>query len=63
MIQPRARIKPGRASLIGGIAVTVASFILWLGVTHEMGVDTAGVLALGVCVAAGIGVWIRMADL
>ncbi|MGD0434284.1 MAG: hypothetical protein ABSA58_24660 [Acetobacteraceae bacterium] len=63
MNQPRARIKPGRASLIGGIAVTVASFILWLGVTHEMGVDTEAVLALGVCVAAGIGIWIRLADL
>jgi protein-S-isoprenylcysteine O-methyltransferase Ste14 len=63
MSQSRARIKPGRASLIGGIAVTVATFVLWFAVTHELGVDTPILLALGVLVAAGIGTWIRLADL
>jgi hypothetical protein len=63
MIQPRARIKPGRASLIGGIAVGIASFILWAAVTRELGVATPVILLLGVCVAAGIGAWIRVADL
>jgi hypothetical protein len=59
----RTRIKPGRASLIGGIAVAIASFLLWAAVSHELGVDTTPVLVLGLAAAAGIGVWIRMADL
>jgi hypothetical protein len=63
MSPPRARIKPGRASLIGGAAVAVASFVLWAAVSHELGADTALTLVLGLLVAAGIGVWIRVADL
>ena len=63
MSQSRARIKPGRASLIGGIAVSVASFVLWAAVAHELGANTYAILALGVVVAAGVGTWIRLADL
>ena len=63
MNQPRARVKTGRASLIGGIAVAAASFILWAAVSHELAADTTGVLIVGLCVAAGIGTWIRVADL
>jgi hypothetical protein len=63
MIQPRATVKSGPASLIGGIAVAVASFVLWACVTHELGADTIPILALGVLLAAGIGAWIRLADL
>ena len=63
MIQPRARIKPGRASLIGGMAVCVATFILWAAIAHELGLDTTAGLVLGVAVAIGIGTWIRVADL
>jgi hypothetical protein len=63
MSQTRARIKPGRASLIGGIAVAVASFVLWTAVAHELGADTTGVLFAGLVVAACIGAWIRVADL
>jgi len=63
MNQPRASVKSGPASLIGGIAVAVASFVLWAAVTHELGADTIAMLALGLLVAAGIGVWIRKADL
>jgi hypothetical protein len=63
MNQIRARIKPGRASLIGGIAVGIASFILWTAVTHELGADTLPVLIVGLCAAAGIATWIRVADL
>ena len=59
----RARIKPGRASLIGGIAVALASFVLWAAIAHELGADTTGVLVVGLCVAIGIGTWIRVADL
>jgi hypothetical protein len=63
MNAPRARIKPGRASLIGGMAVAAASFILWAAIAHEMKTDTAVVLVLGALVAGGIGTWIRVADL
>jgi hypothetical protein len=63
MSPPRARIKPGRASLIGGIAVALASFVLWAAVAHELAADTIAVLVLGLLVAAGIGTWIRVADL
>jgi hypothetical protein len=63
MTPPRASIKPGRASLIGGIAVAAASFILWTAVTHELGADTVAMLVLGLVLAAGIGAWIRAADL
>ena len=63
MSEARARIKPGRASLIGGIAVACASFVLWFAVTHELGVDTAMMRVVGVLAAGGIGTWIRLADL
>jgi hypothetical protein len=63
MSQPRAPIKPGRASLIGGGAVALASFVLWAAIAHELAADTTAVLILGVLVAAGIGTWIRVADL
>ena len=63
MNPPRARIKPGRASLIGGIAVSLASFVLWAAIAHELAADTPIVLGLGVIVSIGIGTWIRVADL
>ena len=63
MNQPRARIKPGRASLIGGIAVGIAAFILWTAIARELGLDTTPGLAFGALVAIGIGTWIRVADL
>jgi ABC-type uncharacterized transport system permease subunit len=59
----RARIKPGKASLIGGIAVGVAVCVLWAAVTHELAADSVPVLVAGVLVAAGIATWIRVADL
>lgn len=63
MIQPRSSVKTGRASLIGGIAVGVASFILWALATHELGIDTPAILFVGLLIAAAIGLWIRVADL
>ena len=63
MNQPRTRIKPGRASLVGGIAVGIASFVLWAAVSHELAADTPLCLVLGLLVATGIGTWIRVADL
>jgi len=59
----RTRIKPGKSSLIGGIAVAIASFILWAAVAHELGADTVPWLVAGFAVAVGVGTWIRVADL
>jgi hypothetical protein len=59
----RARIKPGKASLIGGIAVGVATFVLWGAIAHELAADSVPVLGAGLLAAAGIAAWIRVADL
>ena len=59
----RASVKTGKASLIGGIAVGVAVFVLWGAIAHELGGDTVPVLVAGLLVAAGIATWIRVADL
>jgi hypothetical protein len=63
MSEARSRIKPGRASLIGGIAVAGASFVLWAAIAHELGADGPVCLTVGFLVAIGIGAWIRLADL
>ncbi|HET7883354.1 MAG TPA: hypothetical protein VFL55_20880 [Acetobacteraceae bacterium] len=57
------RIKQGKASLVGGIAVGIAVLILWTAIAHETAADGPAVIALGVLVAAGIAAWIRIADL
>jgi len=57
------RIKPGKASLIGGIAVAFAALMLWTAIAHELAADSAPVLLLGLLVAVGVGAWIRVADL
>jgi len=59
----RVRIKSGKASLIGGIVVGLASFALWTAIAHELRADTALWLGVGVVVSGAIGVWIRLADL
>lgn len=59
----RAHVKTGKASLIGGIAVAIAVLVLWTAVAHELSVDGLPMIGLGLLVAAGIGTWIRMADL
>jgi hypothetical protein len=63
MSAPRARIKSGKASLIGGIVVGVATFILWVVIARDVGADTAGWTAVGAVVAMAVGAWIRIADL
>jgi hypothetical protein len=60
---PHARVTRGKASLIGGIVVGIASMALWLAVTRELGFDGAGPLAAGLLVSAAVAIWIRMADL
>lgn len=57
------RIKPGKASLIGGIAVAFAALVLWTAIAHQAAADSVPVLVLGLLVAVGIGIWIRVADL
>ena len=57
------RIKQGRASLIGGIAVGLAVLVLWTAIARDLAADSAGIIALGVLAAAGVATWIRRADL
>jgi len=59
----RRSVKAGKASLVGGIAVSVAVLLLWAAVAHELRADGVAVLAIGALVAGGIGTWIRLADL
>lgn len=59
----RARIKSGKASLIGGIVVGLASFILWVVIAQDIGAATPGRLLAGAAVSAAVGAWIRLADL
>nr|WP_294527944.1 hypothetical protein [uncultured Rhodopila sp.] len=61
MSQPRGKI--GKASLIGGIVVGLASFVLWTAIARDLHADTVPWLAAGAVVSAAIGVWIRKADL
>ena len=61
--QPQGKIKPGRASLIGGIAVGNAVFALWVALARDLGVVGAGPVVAGLMVASAIAVWIRLADL
>ena len=63
MNAPRARLKPEKASLIGGIVVGIASLALWVAATRELGFHGVTVLALGVLVSAAAGIWTRLADL
>jgi lipopolysaccharide export LptBFGC system permease protein LptF len=57
------RIKQGRTSLVGGIAVGFAVLVLWTVLAHDLGSDGALTIAAGVLVAAAIAAWIRIADL
>ena len=59
----RARIKQGRASLIGGIAVGIVTLILWTAIAHELHADSTAILVLGLLAATGVAAWIRLADL
>ena len=59
----RARMKTGKASLIGGIAVGIASLAIWVGVTRELGFTGALAVGLGLLVSVGVAAWIRVADL
>lgn len=57
------QIKKSRASLIGGIAVAIGVFALWVALARDLGAAGTGSLVLGFLVAALIGLWIWRADL
>jgi len=57
------QIKRGRASLIGGIAVAIGVFVLWLAIARDLGETSTPVLGLGALVGALVGLWIWQADL
>lgn len=56
-------IKTSRASLIGGIAVAVGVFVLWVALARDLGAGDGVSLWLGALVSAGTGLWIWRADL
>jgi hypothetical protein len=60
---PPGKIKTGKASLVGGVAVGVTAFVLWMVITRELGLEGAAWLIGGLIVAVAIGAWIRVADL
>ena len=63
MSSPRAPVTTGKASLIGGIVVAIATMVLWMAATHELGFHGMPVLIVGLVVSAVTGIWTRLADL
>ncbi len=63
MSTQRAHVTSGKASLIGGIVVGVATMVLWVAVTGELGFQGSLRLGIGVAVSAAAGIWTRLADL
>jgi hypothetical protein len=57
------RIKKGRASLVGGIAVGVAVLALWSVIALDLQAASEPVMFMGGAVAALVGLWIWKADL
>ena len=62
MNMPRARVTSGKASLVGGIVVAIASMVLWLAVTQALGFHGLLVMAAGLLLSAAAGIWTRLAD-
>ncbi len=63
MSASRNHVTTGKASLIGGIVVGIATLALWLAVTRELGFSGRPALIAGLVVAGAAGVWTRVADL
>jgi hypothetical protein len=55
-----AHLKRSMPSLIGGIFTGIAAFVLWL---LLFGTGNVAMIVLGALIAAGLGTWIRLADL
>jgi hypothetical protein len=64
-IRDTAPRKRNIASLVGGYVIAVGCFILWVLCATQLTQwpPSLPVIAAGVVVAGGIGVWIRLADL
>ena len=63
MSMGRAHVTTGKASLIGGIVVAIATMVLWVAVTCELGFLGTLSLGGGAAVSAAAGIWTRLADL
>ena len=59
----RVHVTTGKASLIGGIVIAVATMVLWVAVTRELGFHDTISLGAGAAVSAAAGIWTRLADL
>jgi hypothetical protein len=57
---PQVQVKRALPSLIGGIFTAVVVFVLWV---LLFGTASPPMTVLGLLVAAGLGIWIRLADL
>lgn len=57
---PQVHVKRAMPSLIGGIFTGIVVFVLWL---LQFGTASVPMTALGLAIAAGLGIWIRLADL
>ena len=57
------KIKQGKSSLIGGIAVGIAALVLWTAIAHALAADNIATITVGAFAAGGIAAWIRIADL
>ncbi|MBI3515122.1 MAG: hypothetical protein HY060_13830 [Proteobacteria bacterium] len=56
-------LKRSPASLFGAFVIAFGVFVLWYLVSRELGFADALTAALGLVVAAAVGVYIRVADL
>ena len=63
MTAQRGHVTTGKASLVGGIVVGIATLVLWLAVARELGFRGTPVLVAGLVVASAAGIWTRLADL
>jgi hypothetical protein len=57
---PQVHVKRALPSLIGGIFTAIVVFVLWL---LLFGTASVPITLLGLAIAAGLGIWIRLADL
>ena len=53
-------VKRALPSLIGGIFTAIVAFVLWL---LLFGAGNVPLIILGALLSAGLGIWIRLADL
>ena len=59
----QGQIKRNIASLVGGIAIAIGVFVLWMLVTSQLGWTGAGAVIVGLAFAGAVGGYIRLADL